>query len=99
MEHKTIDNQSLAIGVLGITATILLAALLLINVFSQPAHALGTSDRGGDYALVTGQITDSREGLWVIDTRSNRLLLYMYDINARQVVPTDSFDLARLVGQ
>jgi hypothetical protein len=81
--HATIDGKALAIGVLSITACILFVGLLLITM--QPAYGIGQNDRGGDYIMVTQQLTNSQEGVIIIDAATRQLTLYALNGSNRQL--------------
>lgn len=94
------DNKNLVIGVLSITATILFAALMIVTIIPAPhVQAIGQTDRGGDYIVVTSQFTDSSELVCVTDAAANRLHAYTYDWGRRQFVLWDAHDLARDFGK
>ena len=94
------DNRNLAIGVLSITATILLAAVILLTAMPTPqALAIGQTDRGGDYIVVTGQFSNSVEMIYVTDAAANRMNAYSYEWNRNQFVLWDSHDLSREFGK
>ena len=94
------DNKNLAIGVLSITATILFAAFLIVTIIPTPhAQAIGQTDRGGDYIVVTGQFTDSSELVYVTDAAANRLHAYAFDWGRRQIILWDNHDLNRVFGK
>ena len=93
------DNKNFAIGVLGITAVILLVGLLIVN--SQPTPVFASAGPGiesGDYVLATGQFLHSDEHLlYIVDAVAQRLIAYRFDIRTRQSFsPTDGIDLAAL---
>jgi hypothetical protein len=95
---KTLDAKSLAIGVLTITACILFVGLILIN--QSPAYAIGMNDRGGDYIMLTQQLSDATEGVVVIDAAAKQMVIYQYDFNNRawdilRQVPLDQLPKAR----
>lgn len=94
----TIDPKTFAIGVLSITACILFVGFLLISSTPTPAYAIGQSDRGGDYIMLTQQLTSSNEGLIIIDAASQRLHLYAFDFNRKALVLLDRKPLDRLRG-
>ncbi len=74
------NNQNFTIGVLTVTATILLVGLILMGTIGQrPAQAFGQLDRGGDYVMVTSQWLNGRELLWVLDGRSQVLGMYHFE--------------------
>lgn len=54
---------------------------------SEPAAMAGTSMRYGDYLLVTGSVTTSREALLVIDVLAKRANLYVPDAGAGKEGP------------
>ncbi len=92
------DNRNYTIGVLSITATILLVGLLLAtNQPSNQAHAFGQIDRGGDYIMVTGQFTDNEELVYVTDAAAQRLNAYSWETTTQSFVLWDSLDLAKLL--
>lgn len=94
------DDKNLTIGVLSITAVVLLIGVILTAVGGQnQALAIGQSDRGGDYIVVTGQFTQSTELVYVTDAAARRLNLYSYDATRRQLILWDSQDLRRVFGK
>ena len=94
------DDKNLTIGVLSITAVVLLVGVILTSVGGQnQALAIGQSDRGGDYIVVTGQFTQSAELVYVADAAAGRLNLYSYDATRRQLILWDSQDLRRVFGK
>ena len=82
-QRNTIDGKALAIGVLSITACILFVGLLLITL--QPAYGIGQIDRGGDYIMLTQQLTNSQEGVIIIDAASRQMTLYVLNGSNRQL--------------
>ncbi len=101
MDHapsSSLDAKALAIGVLTITACILFVGLILIN--QSPAYAIGMNDRGGDYIMLTQQLSDTTEGIVVIDAAAKQMIVYEYDYNNRSLdilrqVPLDQLPKAR----
>lgn len=80
------NNQNFTIGILTVTATILLVGLLLLGTMSQQeARAYAQIDRGGDYVMLTAQWRGDRELLWVFDARSQALGLYYFDPRAARL--------------
>ncbi len=73
------NNENLAIGILTVTATILLVGLLLIGTVGQEAKAGSQHDRGGDYIMLASQWRGERELLWVLDGRSEALGVYYFE--------------------
>lgn len=91
-----LDGKTFAIGVLSITACILLVGFLVVTLNPQPALATGQLDRGGDYVILTQQISSSNEGVVLIDCAANRLLLYAFDYNNKRLEILDGLDLTRM---
>ncbi len=75
-----IDAKTFAIGVLSVTATVLLAAYLILANTAAPAYAIGQIDRAGDYIMLTQQISNSNEAVIVIDTATRQLNMYALDM-------------------
>jgi hypothetical protein len=95
--HTTsLDGKSLAIGVLSVTAAVFLTAFLLLTTLAKPAHAIGMVDAGGDYKMLTQQISSSQEGIVVIDLVAQRMAIYGFDYSRRQLVPLSGFELKEL---
>ncbi len=93
------DQQTFTIGILCVTATILLAAVLIqIHDGPEPALAIGQTDRGGDYILVTGQFTSNSEVLYITDAAARRLNVYAYDPTRRDIILWDTQDLGMIFG-
>ena len=80
---NNMDKKTFAIGILSITATV----LMLGNYFApQPANALMTiKDR--DFSLVTALTQQSGDSLYVLDNRSGRVAIYSYDASSRIIRP------------
>lgn len=92
------DNLNLSIGILSVTAVILLSAFLLSTAGGRgQALAIGQSDRGGDYVVATGQFTQSSELVYVLDAAVRRLNIYSYDKTRRQLMFWESLDLQKLL--
>jgi hypothetical protein len=93
------DNQNLTIGVLTITGVVLLVAVLLGgNGLNRQAQAIGQTDRGGDYIVVTSQYTPNTEVVFITDAAVRRVNMYSYDNTQRQIVFWDSQDLGKVFG-
>lgn len=94
--QPTVDGKTFAIGILSVTATILFVGFLVVTMLPTPASAIGQSDRGGDYIMLTQQLTTSNEGIVIIDAAAKRLIVYGYDYNRKQIVPMSWFELEQL---
>ncbi|MCH8857958.1 MAG: hypothetical protein IID54_00085 [Proteobacteria bacterium] len=95
---STIDAKLFAIGVLSVTACVLFVGFLLTSMTPTPAYGIGQNDRGGDYIMLTQQISTSVEGIIVIDAASKRLVMYRFDINKKSIQDMAILRLDRLPG-
>ncbi|MCK6455451.1 MAG: hypothetical protein L6Q92_02815 [Phycisphaerae bacterium] len=84
-----IDSKTFAIGILTVTALILAVGIAVVATLPQPALAIGQTDRGGDYIMVTSQFNTGTELVYVVDGATSRMTAYAYDINRKQIVPWD----------
>lgn len=98
MQSRTLDSRTFAIGVLSITGCVLFVGFLLLAANPRTAHAIGQSDRGGDYIMLTQQLSSSQEGVVVIDAAAQRLHLYGFDFNRKELVLVSRIPLDRLRG-
>ena len=90
-------NKNLAIGILSVTATILLVGLVMVHTPPQAHGAAGAGVQSGDYMLVNGQLKVDEELFYLIDAGSEKLVVYRFDQRSRQAFgPTQSIDLAAL---
>ena len=95
--QSVIDTKTFAIGILGITACILFVGLLLVTM--QPAYGIGQTDRGGDYIMLTQQLTNSQEGVIIIDAASRQMTLYALNHRNKQLqIIHPNIDLNQLPG-
>lgn len=94
--QNQIDGRTFAIGILSVTACILLVGLMLVLITPTTGYAIGTSDRSGDYVMITQQLTSSNEGVLVIDAAAKRGILYGYDYNRKQLKLLAGIPLDRL---
>lgn len=93
------DGRLLGISVLSVTACILLVGLvLLIARAPEPAYAIGQSDRGGDYIMLTQQVSTSTEAVIVVDAAAQRMIIYGFDYNKKILEIVQQVPLDRLPG-
>ena len=85
------NTKDLAIGTLSVTAVILFVGLVITQMSPPPALAVGQIDRGGDYTMLTGQVTADEEVLYVLDSAIPRLTVYAFNISMGRLVPQDQF--------
>jgi len=91
------NKQTLAIGVLSITATVLLVGILVVLSIPRPAQALGELDRGGDYIMVTSQFMSNWEVVFITDAAVGRMGAYFYNLNTKTVQLVDMVEFARFM--
>lgn len=99
MTRSSLDGKSFAIGILSVTACVLLVGYLLLAAQPAPVYATGQVDRGGDYILATQQLSNSQEGVIVIDAAARQMSLYILDMNQRRIRPIQlNIPLSRMPG-
>lgn len=91
------DSKNFAIGVLSITAVILLVGVLVIGAQPSPVLAAGMTASGGEYILTVGVSSSvDEELLYVIDTQTNRLAMYRFDSVRPQIELLQGLELNEL---
>ena len=93
------NRDTFAIGVLSVTATILLVGVLVVVSLPAPAMALGELDRGGDYVMLTSQFLANWELVFITDGAVGRMGAYFYNLNNQTILLWDSVELARFMRQ
>lgn len=92
-----VDGKNFTIGVLAVTATILFVGFLLVTRTPRSAQAIGHLDRQDDYIIMTHQISNSREQLFVVDAAVKTAIVYELrnkrDFNIVQRIPLDRLPL------
>ena len=89
------DSKTFAIGVLSITAVILLVGLVVVSALPQPAVASNVSSYGGDFTITVGRVTQDTELLYVVDNTTQRLLVYGIARKSGAVAILDKAELAQ----
>jgi len=95
------DQKNLAIGVLSVTAVVLLVGIIIVQSQPQSVYADGMSVSGGDYVMTVGKvqrrpIENPEELLYVIDTAEQKMIVYNFEGQQRKIVPVDHVDLKQL---
>ena len=75
-------GKTVAIVVLTVTA-VLLAGAVVTGLRENPAQA--QAGRFADYAMATVAISESAEALVVLDSTTQRMLYFSYDMNSKQL--------------
>jgi hypothetical protein len=79
----TVDNKTFAIGILSLTAAVLLVA---VANKPQPAQAAEVV-KGRDYTCVTARIAQGDDGLYVVDGKTGLMAVFVYNPGRRQIEP------------
>ncbi len=96
-EQHTVTTRDFAIGVLSVTAVVLLAAFLIVQaVLPQQALAFGQTGTVGRFQLATAQLDNSTELLVIFDTDTKQMNVYAYDVKLGQIVLIRQLDVERL---
>ncbi len=71
------NGKDFAIGILSVTAVILLAAIMIVQVMpAQPVMAAGTAVTAGRYTVTTAQLDDTSDLIYVVDTTTRTMNIY-----------------------
>ena len=80
------NTKDFTIGVLTVTAVILLTGLIVVNVVApREAKAFAQNASAGDYLVTTAQYTRYIELLMVFDTSQMKMNAYVFNIQTGQV--------------
>jgi hypothetical protein len=91
------NTKDFAIGVLSVTAVILLSALLIIqSVAPRQAMAFGEAERAGDYLVSTAQLDDTAELLVIVDAYQQKMNVYGFNVPVGQTELIQQTDLSPL---
>ncbi len=90
--NKTTDKKTFAIGILSLTATV----LLLGNYFAPPAAVATTTIKDRDFSMVTAAQQTSGDALYVLDNRSGKVAVYAYDPQRREIRPRAAGEMVSL---
>jgi hypothetical protein len=77
------DQKTFAIGVLTVTACVLFVGFLLVS--QRPAQAYAMLDKGGDYKMLTMQVSRSQELVVVTDAAAQKTILYRFDFSNKRL--------------
>lgn len=94
------NGKDFTIGVLSVTATVLLAAFIIVQTLApQPALASGQGGTIGEYVVSTAFVDDQCEVLSIINTTAQRMNVYQLDQTTSQLIPIAQYDLRVLQQQ
>jgi len=95
-QTQPVDAKLLGIGVLSVTACVLLVGLILVLIQPTPAQANGENDRAGDYIMATQQLSTSTDAIVVIDAAARQMIFYGFDYNDRTLQILQRVNLASM---
>jgi hypothetical protein len=79
----TLDNKTFAIGVLTVTAAILMVAVVYKPQQAQAAEVV----KGRDYTCVTARIAQGDDALYVVDGKTGLMAVFVYNPARKQIEP------------
>ena len=80
------NSKDFAIGILTVTAVILLTGLIIIHAVSpKQAMAIGQNAGAGDYLVTTSQYNEFTELLMVFDTAQMKMNAYVFNPQTNQI--------------
>jgi hypothetical protein len=79
------DKKTYAIGILSLSALIMVVA----NLLSTPSRALGDGvvNSGRDYQVITARVASGGDALYIVDNRTGMIGVFTYDTQTRRMVP------------
>ena len=81
----TVDNKTFAIGVLALSAVVLLVA-----VVNKPQQAAASEVvKGRDYTAVTARVAQGDDGLYVLDGKTGLMAVFIYNPGQRRIEVKD----------
>lgn len=93
----TLDSRTFAIGVLSITAVILMVGLVLVSTTPRTANASEVSTNAGDYTIGVGRVMRDAELLYVIDNIMQRMLVYGFNRRTGEGMIVDKAELSAAI--
>lgn len=94
---RPMDTRNFAIGILCVTATILLTGLLVIGTRPAPALADGMSVTGGDYVMLVGAYEQvDEEFVYLIDAPTERIIAYRFNAGRNQIEIVQGIDFGKI---
>ncbi len=91
------DPRNFTIGVLSTTAAILLVGVVIVQSQPQVAWASGMTASGGEYVMTVGRdISGDQELLYVIDSGTQRMVVYRFNASRQQIELVQGIELDKL---
>ena len=92
-----ISPKDFAIGVLSVTAVILLATLLTINAFvPRQAFAASQAASSGNYVACASQLEETSEVLFIVNSEQRIMNAYVFNVGTGQVDLIQQIDIERI---
>lgn len=89
------NSKDFAIGILSVTAVVLLVGLFVVTVAGpREAYATGQNDRSGDYVVSTCQLDETAEIVYILDAGVQVMNAYAFDINQSRLEMISSESVA-----
>jgi hypothetical protein len=88
----TSDKKTFAIGILCLTATL----LLLGNYFAPTPAIATTTIKDRDFSMVTAAQQTGGDALYLLDNRSGKVAVYAYDPQRREIRPRAAGEMTAL---
>lgn len=94
---RPVDSRDFAIGVLSITAMILLVGVILVSIQPAPAIASGMTVSAGSYTLTVGQAASvDEEFIYVLDGPAEKMIAYRFNTTRKTIDVVQGIDLSGL---
>ncbi len=94
---RPVDSRDFAIGVLSITAMILLVGVSLVSMQPAPAIASGMTVSAGSYTMTVGQAASvDEEFLYVLDGPAEKMIAYRFNTTRQTIDVIQGIDLSGL---
>ena len=79
------DSKTFTIGILSLSAVVLLVANLIVPSVAEAQIAV--KDR--DYQVVTARVQASGDGLYIVDNRTGLMAVFTYDAAKKSIIVRD----------
>ena len=80
------DKKTYAIGILAVTATLLLLGNLLVV---QPDARANDAIKDRDYQMITAHAQQGGDVLYVVDNLTGQMAIFQWDAQRRVIIPKD----------
>lgn len=95
--NNRITQRDLAIGVLSVTAVVLLTALILVQtLMPREALAFGQGTSAGRFLLTTAKLDEATDLVIITEPSTQLMNVYGFDPRTRRVTLLDKIELDRL---